>query len=141
MVRAVANAAVPKLTVVVGGSHGAGNYAMCGRAYDPHLLLLWPSARVSVMSGEAAATVLASVKRGQYEARGEAPDEAAIERLVAETTAKYARESDALYGSARVWDDGVIAPPDTRNVLGLALAALRGGIPPRPPTAWGVFRM
>ena len=141
MVRAVANAAVPKLTVVVGGSHGAGNYAMCGRAYDPHLLLLWPSARVSVMSGDAAGAVLASVKRGQAEERGEPPDEAAIERLVAETTARYAREGDALHGSARLWDDGIIAPPDTRNVLGLALATLRGGVPLRPTTAWGVFRM
>jgi 3-methylcrotonyl-CoA carboxylase beta subunit len=141
MVRAVANARVPKLTVVAGGSHGAGNYGMCGRAYDPHLLFLWPNARVSVMSGEAAATVLATVKRAQAEARGEPADEAAIERLAAETRARYAREGDARWGTARLWDDGIIAPRDTRNVLGLALAALGGGLPPAPPTTWGPFRM
>jgi len=141
MVRSVANASVPKLTLVVGGSHGAGNYSMCGRAYDPHLLFAWPSAKVSVMSGEAAASVLTTIKTAQYDARNPSVDQAQLASLRQKTLADYAQKSEVKYGSARLWDDGVIAPRDTRNVLGLALSALASGLPTQPTTAWGVYRM
>jgi acetyl-CoA carboxylase carboxyltransferase component len=139
MVHAVATAQVPKLTVMIGASHGAGNYAMCGRSYGPRLLFSWPNARISVMGGEQAAQTLISVKREQLRARGEtlsAEDEAA---LSAPIMAKYEEESSALYGSARLWDDGIVDPPHTRDVLGLALAAVLRA--PIPPPRHGVFRM
>jgi acetyl-CoA carboxylase carboxyltransferase component len=139
MVHAVATAQVPKLTVMIGASHGAGNYAMCGRSYSPRLLFSWPNARISVMGGEQAAATLLSVKRQQLQAQGKtlgADEEAA---LTAPILAKYEEESSALYASARLWDDGIIDPVDTRDVLGLALAvALR--VPILPPRH-GVFRM
>ncbi len=139
MVHAVATAQVPKLTVMIGASHGAGNYAMCGRSYGPRFLFSWPNARISVMGGEQAAMTLLAVKREQLRAQGKTltPEEEAA--LTAPILAKYEEESSAYYGSARLWDDGIIDPVDTRDVLGLALAvALRAAVPaPRH----GVLRM
>jgi len=139
LVTAVACAAVPKLTVIIGGSYGAGNYAMCGRAYSPRLLFQWPNARISVMGGEQAASVLATVKRDQLRAAGRdwpAAEEEAFRQPIQE---QYERQGHPYYASARLWDDGVIDPQDTRRVLGLALAAVRHG--PQEPTQFGVFRM
>jgi len=130
---------VPKLTVIVGASHGAGNYAMCGRSYGPRLLFAWPNARISVMGGEQAAQTLVAVKRQQLEKLGKVlmpEDEAAITGPV---LAMYEQESSAYYASARLWDDGVIDPIDTRDVLGLALAVVMRV--PVPPPRHGVFRM
>src|SRR5207247_765595 len=136
---ASATAQVPKLTVMIGASHGAGNYAMCGRSYGPRFLFSWPNARISVMGGEQAAMTLLAVKREQLRAQGKTltPEEEAA--LTAPILAKYQEESSAYYGSARLWDDGIIDPVDTRDVLGLALAvALRAAVPaPRH----GVLRM
>lgn len=139
MVTAVACARVPKLTVVVGGSYGAGNYSMCGRAYSPRFLWMWPNAKISVMGGEQAASVLATVKRDQIEARGEewpAEDEEAFKAPVRE---QYARQGSAWYATARLWDDGVIDPLETRQVLGLALTACANA--PLGEPRFGVFRM
>ncbi len=139
MVTAVACAAVPKITVLIGGSFGAGNYAMCGRAYEPRFLFAWPTARISVMGGEQAATVLAVIRREQLEARGEewpAADEEAFKDPI---RAQYAEQGDPYYATARLWDDGVIAPEDTRTVLGLALSACANA--PIPEPRYGVFRM
>ena len=139
MVTAVACAQVPKLTLVVGGSHGAGNYAMCGRAYGPRLLLQWPNARTSVMGGEQAATVLATIRRDQLRAAGgdlSAADEAAYTAPIRQ---QYETQGHPYYASARLWDDGVIDPLDTRRVLGLALAMVQNG--PDVETRYGVFRM
>ena len=139
MVHAVANADVPKLTVVIGGSFGAGNYGMCGRAYQPRQLWMWPNARISVMGGEQAASVLAQVKREQLERQGQsisAEEEAAFKAPI---LAKYEEEGSPYYSSARLWDDGVITPGETRRVLALGISAsLNAGI---PPSRFGVFRM
>ncbi len=135
LVTAVATATVPKLTVLIGGSFGAGNYGMCGRAYSPRFLFTWPNARISVMGGEQAASVLATVHR---DAAKWTPQEA--EAFKAPIRAKYEDEGNPWYATARLWDDGVIDPAQTRDVLGLALAAsLEAPIPDRP--AFGVFRM
>ncbi|MEV3971153.1 carboxyl transferase domain-containing protein [Streptomyces sp. NPDC050698] len=139
MVTAVACTRVPKLTVVVGGSYGAGNYSMCGRAYSPRFLWMWPNAKISVMGGEQAASVLATVKRDQLEARGEswpAEDEDAFKAPI---RAQYERQGNAYYATARLWDDGVIDPMDTRQVLGLALTACANA--PLGDPQFGVFRM
>ncbi|HMM87189.1 carboxyl transferase domain-containing protein [Azohydromonas sp.] len=140
MVTAVATATVPKFTVIIGGSYGAGNYGMCGRAYSPRFLWMWPNARISVMGGEQAASVLATVKRDAIEARGgawSAEEEAAFRRPI---LAQYERQGHPYYASARLWDDGVIDPADTRRVLALAISAsLNAPIPERPQ--FGVFRM
>ncbi|VFR17358.1 Methylcrotonyl-CoA carboxylase carboxyl transferase subunit [plant metagenome] len=139
MVTAVATAAVPKFTVIIGGSFGAGNYGMCGRAYSPRLLFMWPNARISVMGGEQAASVLATVRRDALEARGgqwSADDEDAFKRPIRE---QYEREGHPYYATGRLWDDGIIAPADTRRVLGLALAVARNT--PVEDTRFGVFRM
>ncbi|QGM97840.1 carboxyl transferase domain-containing protein [Methylocystis parvus] len=139
MVAAVATAAVPKFTVVIGGSFGAGNYAMCGRAYSPRFLWMWPNARIGVMGGEQAANVLTRVKRSANEARG-ANWTSEDERAYADAIrAQYERQSDALYSSARLWDDGVIDPADTRRALALALAASLNA--PAERTRFGLFRM
>jgi propionyl-CoA carboxylase len=139
MVHAVANAAVPKFTVIVGGSFGAGNYGMCGRAYEPRQLWMWPNARISVMGGEQAASVLTQVKQEQRERQGKPMTAAEVEALRAPILAKYEEEGSPYYSSARLWDDGVIPPEDTRTVLGLGLsAALNASI---PETRFGVFRM
>ncbi|MEE4597780.1 carboxyl transferase domain-containing protein [Streptomyces sp. DSM 41524] len=147
MVTAVACTRVPKLTVVIGGSYGAGNYSMCGRAYSPRFLWMWPNAKISVMGGEQAASVLATVKRDQLEARGEewsAEDEEAFRAPVRE---QYEAQGNAYYATARLWDDGVIDPLETRTVLGLALTACANApLPGRTATepaapGYGVFRM
>lgn len=139
MVAAVASAAVPKFTIIIGGSFGAGNYAMCGRAYSPRFLWMWPNARIGVMGGEQAANVLTRVKRGASEARGESwtpeEDSAYSERI----RSQYESQSDALYASARLWDDGVIDPADTRRVLALAISASLNA--PIEQTRFGLFRM
>ncbi|MGI5482679.1 carboxyl transferase domain-containing protein [Streptomyces lavendofoliae] len=139
MVTAVACTRVPKLTVVVGGSYGAGNYSMCGRAYSPRFLWMWPNAKISVMGGEQAASVLATVKRDQIEARGEswsAEDEEAFKDPI---RAQYEQQGNAYYATARLWDDGVIDPLETRQVLGLALTACANA--PLGEPGFGVFRM
>jgi 3-methylcrotonyl-CoA carboxylase beta subunit len=139
MVTAVACARVPKLTVVIGGSFGAGNYSMCGRAYSPRFLWMWPNARISVMGGEQAASVLATVRREQMETRGEdwpAEDE---ERFKDPIRAAYEEKGSPYYATARLWDDGVIDPLDTRRVVGLALGVC--ALAPLEPISRGVFRM
>ena len=139
MVTAVATASVPKFTVVVGGSFGAGNYGMCGRAYAPRFLWMWPNARISVMGGAQAASVLAQVRRDNIEAKGGtwSPEDEAAFRAPIE--AQYEAQGHPYYASARLWDDGVIAPEDTRRVLGLALSASLNA--PAEPTKFGLFRM
>ncbi|MET9575578.1 MULTISPECIES: carboxyl transferase domain-containing protein [Streptomyces] len=139
MVTAVACTRVPKLTVVVGGSYGAGNYSMCGRAYSPRFLWMWPNAKISVMGGEQAASVLATVKRDQLEGRGEAWSAEDEDAFKAPIRAQYERQGNAYYASARLWDDGVIDPLDTRQVLGLALTACANA--PLGDPQFGVFRM
>src|SRR6185436_16899027 len=132
MVHAVANSVVPKFTVVIGGSFGAGNYGMCGRAYDPRMLWMWPNARISVMGGEQAAGVLSTVKRDQLAREGKqltATDEAAIRTPILE---KYEREGSPYYSTARLWDDGILDPIETRDALGLALAAAWNAPIPAP---------
>ncbi len=139
LVTAVSCARVPKITVVVGGSYGAGNYGMCGRAYEPRFLFMWPNARISVMGGEQAASVLATVKRDGIEAKGgdwSRDDEEAFKQPIRDT---YEREGSPYFASARLWDDGVIDPAQTRDVVGLALAACLNA--PIEPTRFGVFRM
>jgi 3-methylcrotonyl-CoA carboxylase beta subunit len=139
MVTAVACSHVPKFTVVIGGSFGAGNYAMCGRAYGARFLWMWPNARISVMGGEQAASVLATVKRDGIEARGDewsAEDEEAFKTPIRE---QYERQGSPYYSSARLWDDGIIDPVDTRRVLGLAISASMNA--PVEPQRYGVFRM
>ncbi len=139
LVTAVATAKVPKFTMVFGGSFGAGNYGMCGRAYSPRMLWMWPNARISVMGGEQAASVLATVKRDGMEARGEtwsAEEEAAFRAPILE---KYEKEGHPYYSSARLWDDGIIDPADSRRVLGLAISASLNA--PIKPTKFGLFRM
>jgi len=139
LVTAVACAQVPKLTVIIGGSYGAGNYGMCGRAYGPRFLFMWPNARISVMGGEQAAAVLATVRRDGLEARGETWAAAEEETFKDEIRAGYDAEGSPYYASARLWDDGVIDPAATRDVLGLALSASLNA--PIPKTRFGVFRM
>ena len=139
MVTAVSTTRVPKFTVMIGASNGAGNYGMCGRAFSPRLLFLWPNSRISVMGGEQAASVLLQVKLAQYAKEGRTMSEeeqAAFRRPVLD---KYEREGSPYYSTARLWDDGVIDPLDTRAVLGLGLAAAQN----RPPedTGFGIFRM
>ena len=139
LVTAVATASVPKFTIIIGGSFGAGNYGMCGRAYSPRFLWMWPNARISVMGGEQAASVLATVKRDGIEARGgqwSADEEAAFKAPIRE---QYEHEGHPYYATARLWDDGIIAPSDTRRVLGLALSAALNA--PIEDTKFGVFRM
>jgi acetyl-CoA carboxylase carboxyltransferase component len=140
MVNAVANAAVPKFTVLFGASHGAGNYAMCGRAYAPRLLFSWPGSRISVMGGEQAAQTLLTVKLQQLAAKGEkkmSPEEQ--ERFTAPVRAKYEAEGSPYYATARLWDDGILDPLETRDALGLGIAASLHA--PIERTSYGVFRM
>ena len=139
MVHAVANAQVPKFTVVMGGSFGAGNYGMCGRAYQPRQLWMWPNARISVMGGEQAAGVLTQVKVEQRQRQGKPMSQAEIDDLRAPILARYEEEGSPYYSTARLWDDGVIAPADTRAVLGLGLSAALNA--PIPEVRFGVFRM
>lgn len=139
MVHAVANANVPKFTIVFGGSFGAGNYAMAGRAYDPRLLMMWPNARISVMGGEQAANVLITVKEAQMKARGKDVSEEEMNQLREEITEKYEREGNPYYSTARLWDDGIIDPTDTRKVLAMGIAASLNR--KYEDTKFGVFRM
>ncbi|HZO80655.1 MAG TPA: carboxyl transferase domain-containing protein [Candidatus Binataceae bacterium] len=140
MVNAVANAQVPKFTVVIGASNGAGNYGMCGRAYSPRLLFMWPNARISVMGGEQAANTLLTVKLDQLRAQGKSMTAEEQAEFMRPTLEKYEYESSCYYSSARLWDDGVVDPLETRAVLALGIAAsLNAGIP--PATGFGVFRM
>ncbi|WP_425062899.1 carboxyl transferase domain-containing protein [Pyruvatibacter mobilis] len=143
MVTAVATAQVPKYTIIIGGSYGAGNYGMCGRAYSPRFMFAWPNARISVMGGEQAASVLATVKRDGMEARGESWSADEEEAFKAPIRARYEDEGHPYFATARLWDDGIIAPEDTRMVLGLALSAsLNAPIrSPHAPDRFGVFRM
>ncbi len=139
MVTAVACAQVPKITVIVGGSYGAGNYGMCGRAYSPRFLFTWPNARISVMGGEQAASVLATVKRDNIEAGGAKWSEVEEEEFKAPIRDQYETEGNPYYATARLWDDGIIAPSETRRVLALAFSAALNA--PVPETRFGVFRM
>ncbi len=130
---------MPKFTVIIGGSFGAGNYGMCGTAFDTRLLWMWPNARISVMGGEQAAGVLATIKRDGIEARGETwlqEEEAAFRTPILE---QYERQGHPYYASARLWDDGIIDPLDTRTALGLGISAALNA--PIEPTTFGVFRM
>jgi len=139
MVTAVACAQVPKITVIVGGSYGAGNYGMCGRAYDPRFLFMWPNARISVMGGEQAASVLATIRRDNIEAEGGKWSEVEEEEFKQPIREQYDDEGNPYYATARLWDDGIIAPAETRRVLALAFAATLNA--PIPETRFGVFRM
>eukprot|EP00877_Chromochloris_zofingiensis_P008652 jgi/Chrzof1/403/Cz01g14170.t1 len=139
MVMAVANVQVPKITVIIGGSFGAGNYGMCGRAYSPNFMYMWPNARISVMGGDQAAGVLAQVEADKWQRQGKewpAADAQAFKQKVAD---RYDQEGSPYYASARLWDDGVIDPADTRRVVGLSLAAALNA--PIQATTYGVFRM
>ena len=139
MVTAVACAQVPKFTVIIGGSFGAGNYGMCGRAYSPRFLWMWPNARISVMGGEQAASVLSTVRRDNIEAKGGAWSKDEEDAFKAPIREKYEREGHPYYATARLWDDGIIDPADTRRVLGLGLSASLNA--PIEDTRFGVFRM
>ena len=140
MVHAVATTTVPKLTVIVGGSFGAGNYGMAGRAYEPRFLWMWPNARISVMGGEQAANVMLTIKQDQLEREGKkALDKKQSAELMQPILDRYEREGHPYYSTARLWDDGILDPVETRTVLGLALAVVARG--PREPGGFGVFRM
>jgi len=139
MVHAVANSVVPKFTVIIGGSFGAGNYGMCGRAYEPRFLWMWPNARISVMGGEQAAEVLATVKRDQLAREGKEFPPSEVEGLKQPILDKYDHEGSPYYSTARLWDDGILDPSDTRKTLALALSASYNA--PVGPPRFGVFRM
>lgn len=139
LVTAVACANVPKITVIIGGSYGAGNYAMCGRAYEPRFLWMWPNARIAVMGGEQAASVLAQVTRDKKKRHGEAWSEADEKALKTPMLDKYVKDSSAYYSSARLWDDGVIDPAETRKMIGMSLSISLNA--PILPSQFGLFRM
>lgn len=139
LVTAVATAAVPKFTVVIGGSYGAGNYGMCGRAYAPRFLWMWPNARISVMGGEQASMVLSQVRRDNIEAKGDSWSKDEEDKFREPIRAQYESQGHPYYATARLWDDGVIDPADTRLVLGLGLSAASNA--PIEPTKFGLFRM
>lgn len=139
MVHAVSNANVPKFTVIFGGSFGAGNYGMAGRAYSPRLLFMWPNAKISVMGGEQAAGVLTTVKEEQYKSRGMEISQEELAKIKREILAKYDYEGSAFYSTARLWDDGIIDPVDTRKILAMGIASSLNQ--PFPPLQFGVFRM
>jgi acetyl-CoA carboxylase carboxyltransferase component len=139
MVHAVANTRVPRFTVVIGGSFGAGNYAMSGRAYDPRLLFMWPNAKISVMGGEQAADVLSTIKKEQLKSGGKELTDKEVENIRRPILDKYEKEGSAYFSTSRLWDDGIIDPADTRRILGLAISMSlnRKFAPPRS----GVYRM
>ncbi len=140
MVTAVACAPVPKFTVIIGGSHGAGNYAMCGRGYDPRFLFMWPNSRISVMGGPQASSVLTTVKQDQRAREGQAPMEGEeLDEFQKPILDRYEAEGSPYYATARLWDDGIIDPRDTRDVLGLSISAALNG--PFPDSEYGIFRM
>ena len=139
LVHAVANANVPKFTVLFGGSFGAGNYGMAGRAYDPRLLFMWPNAKISVMGGAQAANVLITVKQDQYKLKGKEMPQEEIDNLRNSIIAKYDKEGSAYYSTSRLWDDGILDPLDTRKVLAMGIAlSLNKKYPDQKN---GVFRM
>jgi 3-methylcrotonyl-CoA carboxylase beta subunit len=139
LVHAVANADVPKFTVIVGGSYGAGNYGMCGRAYAPRLLWMWPNAKICVMGGEQAANVLLTVKLRQVRKKGGDMTQEEQDAFKAPILERYENEASAYYSTARLWDDGIIDPVDTRAALGLGIAMALNA--PIPDQRYGVFRM
>jgi len=139
LVTAVACAQVPKITVIIGGSFGAGNYGMCGRAYDPRFLYMWPNARISVMGGEQAASVMATVRRDGIEKKGESWSDEDEEAFKEPIRTQYESEGHPYYATARLWDDGIIEPAETRTVLALSLSAALNA--PIGETKFGVFRM
>ena len=139
MVTAVSCAKVPKFTVIIGGSFGAGNYGMCGRAFGPRFVWMWPNARISVMGGEQAANVLAQVKRDNFERKGEKWSAEDEEAFKAPIRAQYDHQGHPYYATARLWDDGVVDPIQTRDVLALGLSAALNA--PVEQTRFGVFRM
>jgi acetyl-CoA carboxylase carboxyltransferase component len=139
MVAAVAVAQVPKITVMIGASYGAGNYAMCGRAYDPRFVFSWPSHRISVMGGEQAAGVLTDIRRDAARKQGIDLDESKLVAIKNEVQQRYEEEASPYYATARLWDDGIIDPRQTRQVVGLALATTLNA--PIPPTDYGVLRI
>ena len=139
MVHAVSNTNVPKFTVIFGGSFGAGNYGMAGRAFNPRLLTMWPNAKISVMGGEQAATVLSTVKIDQYKSRGKEPPAGEIEELIKRIRDKYEKEGSAYYSTSRLWDDGIIDPVDTRKILAMGIASSLNK--KYPEQKFGVFRM
>jgi 3-methylcrotonyl-CoA carboxylase beta subunit len=139
LVTAVSNAKVPKLTVIIGGSFGAGNYGMCGRAFDPRFLWMWPNARISVMGGEQAASVLAQVKEAKLKHQGKTWDKTEQDQFIQTVVEQYEKEGHPYYSSARLWDDGVIDPVDTRTILGLSLSACLNA--PIEDTQFGIFRI
>ncbi len=142
MIQAVANARVPKFTFVIGGSYGAGNYGMCGRGFDPRFIFAWPSARTAVMGGAQAAKVMDIVSRGKLDRSGVAPNEEALKAMSEALRNRLDRESTALFGTARLWDDGIIDPRDTRRVLALCLALAReADARTLRPNTFGVARM
>ena len=139
MVQAVATANVPKITILIGGSFGAGNYAMSGRAYQPRFLFMWPNSRISVMGGDQAANVLATVKSDQLKAEGKEMTHDELEKLKKPIHEKYEKEGHPYYASARLWDDGVILPTETRRILIQSLKAIKNN--PYPDPNFPVFRM
>jgi acetyl-CoA carboxylase carboxyltransferase component len=139
LVHAVANADVPKFTVIFGGSYGAGNYGMCGRAYHPRFLWMWPNAKICVMGGREAASVLLTVRKSQLRSKGIEMSPEDEEAFLAPTIQRYERESSAYYSTSRLWDDGIVDPIETRDALGLALSVALNA--PIPRTLYGVFRM
>jgi 3-methylcrotonyl-CoA carboxylase beta subunit len=139
LVTAVACSTVAKLTVIIGGSFGAGNYGMCGRAFDPRLLFMWPNARISVMGGDQAASVLATVRRENIEAEGKKWSEVEEEEFKQPIREQYEAEGNPYYATARLWDDGIITPSETRRVLALCFSVTLNA--PIPETKFGVFRM
>nr|WP_276604279.1 carboxyl transferase domain-containing protein [Nannocystis pusilla] len=142
MIQAVANADVPKLTVILGGSFGAGNYGMCGRSYDPRFVFAWPGSRIAVMGGEQAAKVMEIITTAKFARMGVKPDADAMAQMGKSIKDRLDAESTALYATARLWDDGLIDPRDTRRVLALALAVCREGEARRVrPNSFGVARL
>ena len=139
MVMAVSNAKVPKFTVVIGGSFGAGNYGMCGRAYQPRQMWMWPNARISVMGGEQAADVLATIKQDQFKSKGKTMTKSEIKKLRDPILEKYESEGNPYYSTARLWDDGIIDPMDTRMILALGISTSLNA--PLEDTDFGIFRM
>jgi 3-methylcrotonyl-CoA carboxylase beta subunit len=139
MVTAVATVQVPKITMLIGGSFGAGNYGMCGRAYSPRFLWMWPNSRISVMGGEQAASVLSTVRRDGIEAKGGSWSKEEEEAFKAPIRDQYEFQGHPYYATARMWDDGVVDPAQSRRILGLSMSAALNA--PIQPTKFGVFRM
>jgi geranyl-CoA carboxylase beta subunit len=142
MIQAVANANVPQITIVIGGSFGAGNYGMCGRAYDPRFIFAWPNSRIAVMGGEQAAGVMKTVTEAKFIREGKEPPKEQIDKMYKSIVDQFDRESTALYATAHLWDDGIIDPRDTRRILAFTLSIARESlVRPLNPITFGVARM